>query len=151
MKKIIIALIMILMLTLTACGGGNAESSDAETSGNNAGVFGGGKSVQGEWTDTYDTLITIEGDSVLVERMGDSHIGSVDESAKTITIKDGLHDDGYQVTGDAVFEYQIVKDKLVLTQIESEDWNCLGLEKTYSYQHYVPKEESEETESTEEA
>lgn len=148
MKKLISFIsILVLILSLTACSGGNTSTDSADNGGDieaNQSNQESNVSLEGEWIHGV-TLMTIEGDTVLVESFGEPHLGSVDKATQTITIKDGLEDDSYNVIGDAVFKYQFIKDKLVITQEGDEGINCFGYDKTFSFRPY-----EEETQSTEE-
>lgn len=148
MKKLI-TLTIAMMLLLTACGSGaSTQQTDTGSTDSTVSKLFTSDSIEGEWSDGWGTLITIEGDTALIEHMGD-YLGSVDTDAKTITIKDGAHNNDYETTGDATFSYQLINDKLVLDQIDGDDYNILGLDKTYSYTRYEPEAQKEGGEESE--
>lgn len=118
MKKLI-AVMLLLMLTLTACGGGQTASEDAgagtETKQESGGLFKKAESIEGEWVtkpsdEEYTEYLTVDGDSALLETWGGmSFKGEVSKSDSTITFERDYEDTPL------ICEYEVIGSKLVLT------------------------------------
>lgn len=122
-KTILISPLLILLLALSACGSGDADSAGAAA----------GEKPDGFWSDSNQTAVVIDGKTGYLVMDRRAHPCAIDTRRKTITVKD------YALNGkDPVYSYEFVNGELRLvtdndkayrgTMILAKDENAVPVE-----------------------
>lgn len=120
MKKVIsLLMIFAIVIAMGACGQGSGGDQSGETGGNkDTKEEKASVELDGTWIDDNKSIL-IDGDLALYEYI-DAYKGVIDREAGTITFQGMAHSEDYSKHMDAVFNYDLIGPKLVLTFVKSE-------------------------------